>query len=73
MGDNRVGLVIGLLGGAFGLATGVLAIALGVTFAITGWSLLGVAGAYYAIAGVAGGLFLLVVGSLVRKKRGASA
>jgi glucose dehydrogenase len=57
------------LGGAFGLTLGVLALAFGVAFALTGWTLLGVGSAYYAIGGLVIGVSFLIAAVLVRRQR----
>jgi EmrB/QacA subfamily drug resistance transporter len=67
--SNAKELALGLLGGAFGLTLGVLALAFGVAFALTGWTLLGVGSAYYAIGGLVIGVSFLIAAVLVRRQR----
>jgi glucose dehydrogenase len=44
-------------------------LAFGVAFALTGWTLLGVGSAYYAIGGLVIGVSFLIAAVLVRRQR----
>jgi hypothetical protein len=62
---------LGLLGGAFGFTVGLSSMAAGLLFAVTGWTIFGIASAYYAVGGfVVGALFFLLSIVARRKHRG---
>jgi predicted 3-demethylubiquinone-9 3-methyltransferase (glyoxalase superfamily) len=67
MKSEKEKLAFGMLGGAFGLAVGMMAIVLGLGFAFTGYSLLGIAGAYYGIGGLLIGSILLALSLAARR------
>jgi hypothetical protein len=59
---------LGLLGGAFGFTLGLFSMAAGILFAVTGWSIFGIASAYYAIGGFVCGVLLLLLSFVARRK-----
>jgi glucose dehydrogenase len=73
MDRDAASVGLGLLGGAFGFALGLLSVAAGIAFAVTGWSVFGIGSAYYAVGGLVVGVLFLIVAMLVRRKRRASA
>jgi glucose dehydrogenase len=73
MNRDAASVGLSLLGGAFGFVLGLLSMAAGILFAVTGWSVFGIGSAYYAVGGLVLGVLFLVVAMLVRKKRRASA